>query len=113
MKEDLRKKARHLGREVLACYPANLLESISEFVRTFPSQGYGVFMATELTNMAKGFYKGYSGIRNNGTARDCLALFHAYLAPAHDLLSLILVEPSDSPQRAVALYRLREGVGPS
>lgn len=40
MKEDLRKKARHLGREVLACYPTDLLYSISEFVRTFPSMNW-------------------------------------------------------------------------
>lgn len=113
MKEDLRKAARHKGREVLACYPADILESIAEFVRTYPAQGYGVFMVTELMNLAKGYYKGYSGIRNNCTARDCLALFQAYLAPTHELLNIILVEPSDSPQRAVAMYRLREGVGPA
>lgn len=113
MKVDLRKIARHKGREVIASYPPDTLQSIAEFVRNFPSQGYGVFMATELMNLAKGYYKGYSGIRNNCTARECLSLFHTYLAPAHELLSILLDEPTDSPQRAVAMYRLREGVGPA
>jgi hypothetical protein len=113
LKEDLRKKARHMGREVLAVYSADTLKSISEFVGTMPSSGYGVFMSIELMNMAKGYYKGYTGIRNNCTARNCMSLFRAYLAPAHELMNMILVEAVDSPQRAVAIYRLREGVGPS